>query len=411
MLTRARVVAATLVTVLGLVSLAHVLYTGFGPLPDRAERQLGFLDAALASGRDTEMQDLFPEGEYFTRVLTGLAEAQVAAQLGAGPGSAGYLDRARSRLAAIETPQSVAVFGSGMVPEHGMFAAAWSLALAVAIARASHSDADREAVRERAAVVHSALGQSDSPFPASYPRQFWPCDSVVAAGALAEAISLLDLPWREDLAAWRERALAAADPDTGLLPHQVDDRAHAVTGPRGSSQAIIQTFWPAVDRVAGVKDDQWQRFSDRFVTTKAGLVGILEYPSGTGGDADVDSGPLIFGVSLSASAVGLAAARANGDHDLAGRLIRQVELIGLPVGLRTTRYLFGVLPVGDAFIAWARTVPVNDVALNTGSGRSAWFVVWALPSVLLLAAGVALWPRTRKQGRTTHPYPAHRPAD
>ncbi|MBX8690667.1 hypothetical protein GO011_24820 [Mycobacterium sp. 20091114027_K0903767] len=411
MLTRARVVAATLVAVLGLVSIAHVLCIGFGPLPDRAERQLGFLDAALGSGRDSDMQGLFPEGEYFTRVLTGLAEAQVAARLGPDAASAGYLDRARTRLAAIETPQSVAVFGNGMVPEHGIFAAGWSLALAVAIAQASHSDADLAAARDRAFVVHSALVQKDSPFPASYPGQFWPCDSVVAAGALAQAISLLDLPWRADLAAWRERALVAADPDTGLLPHQVDGRGRAVTGPRGSSQAIIQTFWPAVDHVVGVEDDQWQRFSDRFVTTKAGLVGILEYPAGTGGDADIDSGPLIFGVSLSASAVGLAAARANGDHDLAGRLIRQVELVGLPVGWRTTRYLFGVLPVADAFIAWARTVPVSEKAFSAGSGRSAWFVVWALPSALLLAAGVSLWPRTRKPGRTTHPYPADRPAD
>ncbi|PEG60404.1 hypothetical protein H5U98_13825 [Mycolicibacterium boenickei] len=403
MLTRARVVAATLVAVLGLVSLVHVLYAGFGPLPDRAERQLGFLDAALASGRDTEMQGLFPEGEYFTRVLTGLAEAQVAARLGTGAGSAGYLDRARSRLAAIETLQSVAVFGSGMVPDHGIFAAGWSLALAVAVARASGSDEDRTAVRERALVVHSALTQKGSPFPASYPGQFWPCDSVVAAGALAQAISLLDLPWSEDLAAWRKRALAAADPGTGLLPHQVDDRGHAVTGPRGSSQAIIQTFWPAVRDVVGVEDDQWQRFSGRFVTTRAGLVGILEYPSGTGGHGDIDSGPLIFGVSLSASAVGLAAARANGDHDLSGRLTRQVELIGLPVGWRTTRYLFGVLPVADAFIVWARTVPVTETALDQGSGRSAWFVVWALPSVLLLGVSLAVWPRTRKPGRTTHP--------
>lgn len=414
MLTRARMAAATLVGVLGVMSLIHVLYIGFGPLPDRAERQLEFLDAALASGRDTEMQGLFPEGEYFTRVLTGLAEAQVAAQLGAGPRSAGYLARARTRLAAIETPESVAVFGSGMTPEHGIFAAGWSLALAVAIARASDSDTDRAAARERADVVHSALrqGQPESPFPASYPGQFWPCDSVVAAGALAQAMSLLDLPWRDDLADWRERALAAADPDTGLLPHQVDDRAAALTGPRGSSQAIIQTFWPAVDDVVGVKDDQWQRFSDRFVTSRTGLVGILEYPSGTGGSADVDSGPLIFGVSLSASAVGLAAARANGDRDLAGRLTRQLELFGVPAGVRTTRYLFGVLPVADAFIVWARTVPAGEVALDSGSGRSAWFAAWAMPSALLLAAGVVLWPRKPgKQGRTTHPHPAHLPAD
>ncbi|WP_396923311.1 hypothetical protein, partial [Mycolicibacterium sp.] len=58
---------------------------------------------------------------------------------------------------------------------------------------------------------------------------------------------------------------------------------------------------------------------------------------------------------------------------------------------------FGVLPVGDAFIAWARTVPESDRPRTDGSGRSAWFLAWAAPSAAVVAIGLALWPRTRRR--------------
>ena len=387
-----RKLAAALLTVLGVMGLTATLYAGYGPLPDRAPRQLRFLDGVLASGRERQMQALFPEGEFFTRVLTGLAEARSGES---------HLAHARARLAAIETPDSLQVFGSGMVPDHGIFAAGWSLALAVAIAQASGTEADRQVVRDHAQIVYDALRQPGSPFAASYPGQFWPCDSVVAAGSLAEAIALLGLPWRADLVSWRQRALAAADSETGLLAHQVDAQARALVGPRGSSQAIIQTFWPALNTLAGAKDAQWQQFTGTFVAERAGLLGVLEYPRGVPGAGDVDSGPLVFGVSLSASAVGLAAARANGDRALAGRLTRQVELFGIPTGLQTTRYLFGLLPVADAFIAWARTVPEGEPPISGGSGRSAWALAWTVPPLLVIVCGVALRPGKRRRRRNT----------
>ena len=62
----------------------------------------------------------------------------------------------------------------------------------------------------------------------------------------------------------------------------------------------------------------------------------------------------------------LAAARANGDAVLATDLSREAELIGLPVsGAGMRRYAFGALPVGDAFLAWARTRPLADPGTAT----------------------------------------------
>lgn len=81
--------------------------------------------------------------------------------------------------------------------------------------------------------------------------------------------------------------------------------------------------------------DTWSRFVETFVVREAGLVGVREYPQGQSGAGDVDSGPLVLGVSASASVVTLAAARTVGDTRLVQALDREAELLGLPI--RVTR--------------------------------------------------------------------------
>lgn len=62
-----------------------------------------------------------------------------------------------------------------------------------------------------------------------------------------------------------------------------------------------------------------------------GFAGIREYPVGFEGAGDVDSGPLLFGVSASASAFALAGARLYGDDGLSTQLLRTASLVGMPV--------------------------------------------------------------------------------
>ena len=155
-------------------------------------------------------------------------------------------------------------------------------------------------------------------------------------------------------------------------------------GPRGSSQAIIQAYWPDIDPQGAA--EQWQRFTGLFLVREWGLVGVREHPIGTDAAGDVDSGPLIAGVSASASAVTLAAARRNGDADLAATLDHEAEYLGLPLewsGER--RFAFGLLPVGDAFVAWARGVPLKPVP-SPVAPQPQW---WWHALVLLLPAALA----------------------
>lgn len=366
-----------LAAVLGLAVAGRVGWVGYGPPPGDApvRAQVRFLLGAVDDGAGDDMQQLFPEGDYFLRALTAMAAAR---------SPEADLEAARALRDSLDAPESVVVFGSGMVPEHGIFAAGWALLVALDVARIGGQPADLADVRRRAAVVEAALRGSASGFLEGYPGQYWPCDTVVAAAALADAAALLgETGWTRTVRNWRDRVRRQVDPATGLLPHRVDASGRALEGPRGSSQAVIQTYWAHLGRW-GLGDqgdaDTWAAFRRTFVVREAGLVGVREYPVGVTGAGDVDSGPLLLGVSASASAVTLAAARTVGDVELAEDLDREAELLGLPVRWGDQRrYALGLLPVGDAFLAWARTRPPGTPAEGDWPRVRPWWDVLAVP--------------------------------
>jgi hypothetical protein len=106
------------------------------------------------------------------------------------------------------------------------------------------------------------------------------------------------------------------------------DPAGAAQGPRASSTVLSVRFEHDVDPVRAARD--YAAVSRRFVTREWGWVGVREYPAGTDGAGDVDSGPLVLGISLSATTVAIGAARAAGDRGLALNLEREAELFGMP---------------------------------------------------------------------------------
>lgn len=393
MLRRVLVGVLALLAVLGLALAGRIGWVGYGPVPATAavDAQVRFLQRSVADGAGATMQQLFPEGDYFLRALTAMAAARAPEP---------DLATARALRDSLDTPESVAVFGSGMVPEHGIFAAGWALAVAVDVARTSGTPADAADVRRRAGAVEAALRGSRSGFLEGYPGQYWPCDTVVAASALAAAGVRWNMPgWVDTARAWRDRVRESADPVTGLLPHRVGETGRALEGPRGSSQSVIQAFWPELGLwVDGQRDTTtWAAFRRTFVVYEAGLVGVREYPQGTEGAGDVDSGPLLLGVSASASTVTLAAARTVGDTELATDLDREAELLGLPmVWAGERRYALGLLPVGDAFLAWARTrVAGPPVAADWPRVRTWWAglaVPFLVPFVVLV---LVVRPRSR----------------
>ncbi len=402
---RAASVLAALVASLSLLATAQVVWASSGPASDevRVATQLAFLEESVAGGAGAQMQALFPEGDFFTQVLSGIT----AARLAGGSRTdivAGHSDRwialARRTLSGIDSPGVRAPFAGAMEVPQGVFYRGWRTLLVVEIATATGAAADLQAVAQEAAGLRTAVAATNGAVLQSYPGQAWPCDNVVAMAALARAGDLLGTGDRALAQAWLRRLDGLRDTATGLLPHRVALDGAMLEGPRASSQAIIQTVLPDVDPAAAAAD--WAAYRKAFVVREVGLIGVREYPVGVSGRGDVDSGPLVLGVSASASAVTLAAARRVGDAELADALDREAELLGLGWSWGgTRRYAGGLLPVGDAFLAWARSTPApSGGSLAPGAGVTGpWWAVFvaltAWPAVAI--GGLAWWARSRRR--------------
>ena len=77
---------------------------------------------------------------------------------------------------------------------------------------------------------------------------------------------------------------------------------------------------------------------------------VREYPAGISGRGDIDSGPIIFGVSPSATGFMLASARCHGDHDFFVQLYRSAHLIGPPVSVDDRHQFITGSPLGNAIL-------------------------------------------------------------
>lgn len=205
---------------------------------------------------------------------------------------------------------------------------------------------------------------------------------------------------------WLRGVRQRLDPRTGLLPHRADiDTSAPIEVARGSSQSIIQRFLIDIDPAFAA--EQYLRFRDRYVVSPLRLgPAVREYPKGVEGPADVDSGPLPLGVSLSATVVTIGAAQVHGDAPLADALASYAELAGVPMDtLWSKRYALGLLPTGDAFLAWVKTArPWVAPTPSSPPPSISWW--WRLPLLALLAIlAVAPWPPTlvrRYRNRHAH---------
>jgi hypothetical protein len=363
--------------------------------PAGVQRQLTFLRAALDAGAGDDAQQLFPEGYFFLHALYGLTWAELGMRRPAGERPVA-LREARWALAQLESPAGRAPFSPDLTPAYGVFHRGWSNLLRgqmLSLQPAGRRDpAETRRFADDSAAIGAAFDAAASPYLAAYPGQAWPVDSTVAMASLRLHDTLLPARFARTTERWLQEVRRRLDPRTGLLPHQADpDTGDPTEVARGSSQSLIQRFLVDIDPAFAA--EQYTRFRDRFLATPLGLgPAVREYPHGMDGPGDVDSGPLPLGISLSATAVTLGAAQVHGDAPLAGALAGYGEFAGLPFGTPwTKRYAFGLLPIGDAFLAWSKTARPWVAALPVPPPAvvSPW---WRVPLLSILSLlGVLPW--------------------
>jgi len=368
------------------------------PGSDDVQAQLRFVRAALDRGEARRMQTLFPEGFFFSHVLYGLAWIdQGLAAPGSDPLRVTAVREARWARERATSEEGRLPFIATIDPPLGIFYEGWTNWLhagtLLAEPPAERDPADIAAFERDCDGIAGAFAGSSTPFLVSYPGQAWPVDSAVAIASLHVHDAILPPRFGAIIDRWLAETKKRLDPVTGLIPHQVDPLSgQPLETARGTSQAVLTRFLAEIE--PGWAGSQYVRFRQGFIVTRLGLPGVQEFPAGVDGSADVDSGPLVAGVSLSASAVAAGSARLYGDRELAAALAGTMESLGLPLtwGGRK-RYAFGLVPVGDAFIAWsmgARRWTAGAPPLNPPRLLSP---LWRLPvhAITVLLFGLSFW--------------------
>jgi hypothetical protein len=163
----------------------------------------------------------------------------------------------------------------------------------------------------------------------TYPGEAYPTDVAAVAGAIAVHGRATRTSHDAVLRHWADRVRTRQiDPASRLVIQRMDARTGAPhDAPRGSGTGLAAYFAGFADReVARVLADGVLRHE----ATRFGFGGIREYPPGHDGHGDVDSGPVLLGISVSATGFALAPARAFGNEDVFRELYRTVDLFGLP---------------------------------------------------------------------------------
>jgi hypothetical protein len=390
--------AAVLVSVcalVGAVRLVVPVVAGTTGEPAGVRRQLAFIRAALDKGAGDQAQHLFPEGYFFLHVLYGLSWVELGMREPAqqrGPA----LREARWALDRLSSPAGRAPFSPDLTPSYGVFYRGWTNWLrggVLSLQPAGQRDpAQLQRFSDDSIALGAAFDASASPFLTAYPGQAWPVDSTVAVASLRLHDTLLPARFGGTVQRWLRAVRQRLDPSTGLLPHRVDpDTGDPIEVARASSQSVIERFLVDIDPVFA--REQYLRFRDMYLAWPLGLgPAVREYPNGMHGPADVDSGPLPLGVSLSATVVTIGAAQVQGDASLAAALANYGELAGAPFDTPwTKRYAFGLLPIGDAFLAWSKTARpwVEQAPSPPPASVSRW---WRVPLLsLLVVLGAIPW--------------------
>lgn len=397
-----------------MLPLPLLLATGWArtlvPLPDegagRRERvlaQLRFLRrATVEHGAAARMQGMFPEGACFVHTLPALAWANLARDDASLRTDA--LAAIRASIEGLATPTATGPFAATEVRRGVFWLGQRTLLLAEHCALAAPDAGDPSFVfelHENCAALASAFLQSPTHHLRTDAVHAWPADNLAALVALVEHDRLYGTSHRAAYEAWREWTRAHLDAET-LLPHgEVDGRSGTPRDvPRGCATSwIIPLLWRAD---AALARTWYERYRRHFGIERLGLRMFREWPVGRARASDVDSGPVVLGAGLAATGIGLAAARSVGDTATAQDIDTLAEFFGCPLQVGgERRILLGQLAIGDAFLAYARSIPLPaDAPAPRGASRVA--DAWSFHLVCAVAWALLLWRLVRLWRRRLH---------
>lgn len=356
--------------------------------------QLNFLETELKENDlDIRMQSLFPEGLVFINALYGLTWCELALS-----------DRSDIKLKnkavnealyafkKIDSKNAKKSFPDYISPEYGIFYNGWKNYLLSKIFLVDMDFDDSGSYSMKFAIqsekINKAIFSSETPYLESYDSQSWPADTFVAIASLANYDNAFGSRYEVTLKHWLDKVRNRLDKTSGMIPHRVNPNTGvSFDEARGCSMSLMLRFLDEID--PQFMNEHYRLFKDQFVSEIFGLPIVREYPKGVKGSGDIDSGPVVFDIGSVATIVALGTFNINGDFDLARRQYQTINAFGL--GFRTQNkktYIFGLMPMADAFIAWGRASGLNIIEDFEYQDKFIWFPQFHLLSVILL---FSLW--------------------
>lgn len=326
--------------------------------PGRGVRaQLAWLERSLDPEAAAISGASFPEGELFYWEFMGLAWLDAAE---ADPALRGEADRvARRALLEIDRVLENPPFRRmrSWPLRGGVCWFAGQNLLRARLIEVIGADDERARLHADSALLAHAFATSRTGVLEAHPGMSWPVDSLFGYRSLLIHDRLFGTRYFRTYDKWKASMLATLDRQTGLMPSflHLDGRPRDV--PRGCALSWSLAVLPHLD--PSFARSQWAAYKKHFFRCQGGLCLVREYPVGVDRAADVDSGPVVAGFGMSATAFALAAARAQGDLEVAESLRRVGELVGVPMtSWWGKRYLGGLIPMFDIFSAWTRAIPI-----------------------------------------------------
>lgn len=256
------------------------------------------------------------------------------------------------------------MFDQNLYPKYGIFYVGWRNYLLSKILTLDTTFVKAENYKnifiEQCEVIRNALGHNHVPYLESYNNQSWPADMIVAMASISNHDKIYKAKYEIEINGWIDDIKNTLDPKTKLIPHKVNSHSsEIIEGARGSSISLIIRLLAEIDYQFA--KDQFQRYKLNFVSTTLGLPSIREYPKGQSGNVDIDSGPVILGVGFSGTIVSIGTFSKLDDLALAEEQYKTINAFGFGyISKDFKKYVFGKMPIADAFIAWGRATGLNN---------------------------------------------------
>lgn len=328
-------------------------------VPDGVRQQVTWLTSRLDDRAAAAAGESFPDGELFLWQFWCLALLDVADESHDPKDVERAVQQTRRVLPKLDALLKHAPFAAmkdkevrgGVIWFGGQNLLRVRLAMITAL-----TDSELQRLHQDSALLARAFARSQAGLLESHPHLAWPVDNLFAL----ESLKLHDERFGTGYfaPAWSKHArmLDAVTYKSGLPASFVhlDGRARDV--PRGCALSWTLAVLPRLDPVRAKA--MWAAYQRDFFSCGAVPCLVREYPPGVERTGDIDSGPILGGYGVAATAFALGAARANGDDGVARRLEITGELLGAAtMDGSGKRYLGGAVPFVDVLSLYVRTVP------------------------------------------------------